>query len=662
MKICASFIVFRILIYSRVVKSDVFERSIKYPLQFYNEVSPCPCDLTENRCDTYCCCDQDCDSDYHGNWTCLPGLHGGFDPGTFVTNNCSYEPQLFDTDWNSILCLVKSRSSYLGLYYEEQTEIDPQLKPATTSPLGSFAKSISEGQIQRKIYKHGRPVRVVYNESEGIYGHLNLPAKLGSGCSWSPVQYLVDSTAKCSKIVTPDKCSKNSLLDYQMYLMPLPRGMDVGNIPKVLKIPYKNDVIELEVNYFYALEPENYISNHGKRKTMKLPNDIISQIDSIDDILANLDKSEAFQNGFRGSSDGKCVKMEQFPKDDFHQEDQVHLENGFKCINAVLEVNYKFFWRGNEITKMNANILLGNLTLILEKQMETTGRKAKVLSSTQFQELHLIFSVDYQYDTNKPDLVKKSGNPGYNIGEPIRGFHNETKEESAPKIWYSHDASSLCRTSSLRWISFLEDTQSGCFLQLSRKNFTDCEQLRNEISRIQAELIEMELLIAKGGSDVDRNYTTYSNDFSEENERDDMRQTVPILFEDFSSRIKEEKNGTRNMHQECQVPSHLHVEVMYSNTTTGIYRISGFKINYFPEKWSWICLHQHNSCETKKFQLKSSVQFIQVPVVWHFQNTSKFSYDCFRCTSNSWCRSKVVLYSANFQTCNPLSRKQAFAR
>ena len=103
-------------------------------------------------------------------------------------------------------------------------------------------------------------------------------------------------------------------LDYQMYLMPLPRGMDVGNIPKVLKIPYKNDVIELEVNYYYALEPENYISNHGKRKITKLPNRIISQIDSIDDILANLDNREAFQNGFRGSSDGKCVKMEQFPK------------------------------------------------------------------------------------------------------------------------------------------------------------------------------------------------------------------------------------------------------------------------------------------------------------------------------------------------------------
>ena len=55
----------------------------------------------------------------------------------------------------------------------------------------------------------------------------------------------------------------------------------------------------------------------------------------------------------------------------------------------------------------------------------------------------------------------------------------------------------------------------------------------------------MELLIAKGGSDVDRNYTTYFNDMSDE-ERDAERQTVPILFEDFSSRIKEENNGTRN--------------------------------------------------------------------------------------------------------------------
>ena len=53
---------------------------------------------------------------------------------------------------------------------------------------------------------------MVYNESEGIYGHLNLPSKLGPGCIWSPVQYLVESSTKCSKILTPDKCNKNSLV------------------------------------------------------------------------------------------------------------------------------------------------------------------------------------------------------------------------------------------------------------------------------------------------------------------------------------------------------------------------------------------------------------------------------------------------------------------
>ena len=79
------------------------------------------------------------------------------------------------------------------------------------------------------------------------------------------------------------------------------------------------------------------------------------------------------------------------PKDDFHQEDQVHLENDSKCINAVLEVNYKFFWRANQITRVNANILLGNLTLFENQPQEKT-----VLSSSQFQELHQIFSVDFQ--------------------------------------------------------------------------------------------------------------------------------------------------------------------------------------------------------------------------------------------------------------------------
>lgn len=39
-------------------QSKVFEPSVKFPLPFYNEIAPCPCDLTENHCDFQCCCDQ----------------------------------------------------------------------------------------------------------------------------------------------------------------------------------------------------------------------------------------------------------------------------------------------------------------------------------------------------------------------------------------------------------------------------------------------------------------------------------------------------------------------------------------------------------------------------------------------------------------------------
>ena len=104
----------------------------------------------------------------------------------------------------------------------------------------------------------------------------------------------------------------------------------------------------------------------------------------------------------------------------------------------------------------------------------------------------------------------------------------------------------------MRDISFLEDTQSGCFLQLSRSNFTNCEQLRNEIIRIQAELIEMELLIAKGGNVnttsqfVDKNnYTNIYKITPIYTVQDTNEHFIPMIFEDFSS-IGDD-NGTNNL-------------------------------------------------------------------------------------------------------------------
>ena len=188
----------------------------------------CNCQIHEYPCHPWCYqfqFQQDCPEDYHGNWTCIAGLEGGFDPGQIIDSNCTHEPALFDSDWNSFLCISKTRTSYLGLYYDELLRVDSKLTPASTSPQGSYSKSNDyPTAFYRKIYKDGYPIKVVYNAYQGIYGTLNMPTSIQAGCVWSPVAFLKDSKSKCHKTLKPQLCSRNTLLDYQMYLMPLPIG------------------------------------------------------------------------------------------------------------------------------------------------------------------------------------------------------------------------------------------------------------------------------------------------------------------------------------------------------------------------------------------------------------------------------------------------------
>ena len=106
---------------------------------------------------------------------------------------------MYDPDWNSILCLSSSRSAYLGLYYEEQVEVqttNSPLTPAKTSPLGDYSNIGKEKPMifpSTYEYKHGVPLKVIYDQTQGIMGHLNFPYfNPGLGCVWSPIAYLND--------------------------------------------------------------------------------------------------------------------------------------------------------------------------------------------------------------------------------------------------------------------------------------------------------------------------------------------------------------------------------------------------------------------------------------------------------------------------------------
>ena len=91
-----------------------------------------------------------------------------------------------------------------------------------------------------------------------------------------------------------------------------------------------------------------------------------------------------------------------------------------------------------------------------------------------------------------------------------------------------------------------------------QSNFTNCDILKENIRRIQEQLIDVQTWIAKGGNLANSNQTEF----------------VEIIFEDFTKKPHAEdllSRKERQIIQSCQVPSHLDVEVMYSNTS-GIYR------------------------------------------------------------------------------------------
>ena len=97
----------------------------------YLELAPCSCDLSEGRCDAYCCCDkvrihgavvvdvavalfsspsctlfQDCPQHMPTSSSCVSGLPGGTDPGLRPDLNCSDATRpRYGREEHALLCL-----------------------------------------------------------------------------------------------------------------------------------------------------------------------------------------------------------------------------------------------------------------------------------------------------------------------------------------------------------------------------------------------------------------------------------------------------------------------------------------------------------------------------------------------------------------------------
>ncbi len=437
---------------------------------------------------------QDCPEGARQNLTCIAGLAGGQDEGKILTGNCSYQ-NLFDHDSFSLVCIQRHNSPYLGLYYDEIPHVSDlrshsvsvdRLKKRSDSSDDVFLQSaisyesgsqfVPSFSFQRG-YRFGSPIRTVYDYTDGVDGTVQLPMRVGSACLFSPVRYLKDSHSVCPMRLTPERChsGRGTILDYQMYLIHPPKGVPISNVPEVLRLGNRSQKIaSLHVNYFRVINSKLYLKNQQKNPFKEEAEfKMVDRKEMLIKHIANGGERDVF-----GREKIEREKMSNILSQIYFDEDEE------MCVNIVLEVQYRFFWSGESIDKVEVDIFLGNLTLI--KAAEKTSHGPTVPVRSTFQDLSQFFSASFIHQNSKNvKPVQKSGEPGYDLGKPLILANLATSSKPGFKIeslglqhWSHAKTSSLCRESSPRKVGFMQDTLSGCFIELSRSNFTNCHTLR----------------------------------------------------------------------------------------------------------------------------------------------------------------------------------------
>ena len=149
--------------------------------------------------------------------------------------------------------------------------------------------------------------------------------------------------------------------------------------------------------------------------------------------------------------------------------------------------------------------------------------------------------------SEEPTILRRSGNPGYQIGSPLvfaRPAEGESLFEHDPsglRVWGSNRASSLCAENELSELHFGENIRSGCHIRLQQSQLENCQDLQADIARLQTSLVRSQFA-ARGG---DRNFTGATAD-----------NFVSIIRQNVTG------PGREKVGEGCAVPAKLRLTVL----------------------------------------------------------------------------------------------------
>ncbi|XP_048371065.1 tectonic-2 [Sphaerodactylus townsendi] len=294
--------------------------------------------------------------------------------------------------------------------------------------------------------------------------------------------------------------------------------------------------------------------------------------------------------------------------------------SGSECKNVTFAEDYTIIWEGRRIIEVNVSILFGQVC------PEDTLRQR--------------FTVNF-VSMNATSPEEFSGNPGYQVGKPIRALILNSSVTTL-NLWKS-GGQSLCMSASFTPILFGYDAVSGCILEVDLQE--NCSQLRENVANKLNSLVRASLVGKRGNSN-----SSIPDDWVE-----------IIRLDAFGPDSNESVGVVKGL---CPgVPAHLNIEILTADVgaVEGIpqQEILGVQISFSTITWQAQC---PLICEdrTVSLAISAAVQFIKIPAQPPVPKTRfQINYTEFDCQRNDVCWPKLFYPLTRFYTGEPYSHSLA---
>lgn len=297
------------------------------------------------------------------------------------------------------------------------------------------------------------------------------------------------------------------------------------------------------------------------------------------------------------------------------------LNSGSAPKNVTVEGHYVFRWQNNSISGLDITIIRGEISA---HQKGTMAQR---------------FAVKF-LSYNSGDEKESSGNPGYQLGKPVRALDANGMNVTALHLWQPAGRG-LCDSAALRPILFGEDVLAGCLLEVGINE--NCTKLRENVLQRLDFLVQATHVARRGNSD----YSDLSDGWLEV-----IRVAAPDAGADLPL---SSANGI------ClEVPAQLTIRILIAEagSVEGVAQqeILAVETRFSTVTWRYQC---GLACEDKAdlLPLSASVQFIKIPAQMPPPPTRfQINFTEYDCTRNELCWPQLLYPLTQYYQGEPRSQ------